>query len=102
MAMSQSTPIVSDEITWGDLYTESGQTPQCSLSAVSRPLTDSESRRIFQHFARSARFSLLRTAPNRKFQKKLLLCFSRNLSFFKISAKIIVFRTDFYDDLTKF
>ena len=33
--------------------------------------SDSESRRIFQHFMRSTRFSLLRTATNPKIQQKL-------------------------------
>ena len=32
--------------------------------------SDSEKRRIFQHFSRSTRLSLLRTAPNPKFQQK--------------------------------
>ena len=42
---------------------------------------DSESRRIFQHFSRSTRFSLLRTAPNPKFQQK-------RASFFHIFTEI--------------
>ena len=33
--------------------------------------SDSESRRIFHRFSRSTRLSLLRTAPNPKFQQKL-------------------------------
>ena len=43
--------------------------------------SDSESRRIFQHFSRSTRFSILRTAPNSKSQQNVA-------SFFHIFVKI--------------
>ena len=53
----------------GDLYTESGQTSECSFSSVATPAI-ARVGSFFSHFSRSTRFSLLRTAPNRKFQQK--------------------------------
>ena len=54
--------------------------------------SDGEKGRIFQHFSRSTRFPLLRTAPNPKFQQKLAKISShlyRNFAkFYKLSFKL--------------
>ena len=51
--------------------------------------SDSESRRIFHRFSRSTRLSLLRTAPNPKFQQKLAKIFHNFTDFLQNFAKFL-------------
>ena len=66
---------------------------------------DSESRRIFQHFSRSTRFSFLRTAPNPKFHQKLAIFsshFYRSFAkLYKILIKICKISMKFRRNFTK-
>ena len=48
-----------------------------------------EKRRIFQHFSRSTRFSLLRTAPNPKFRQKLAMFSSLFFFFFALLQNFV-------------
>ena len=71
--------------TWGSIHGERANFTMFVLFCINA--SDSERRRIFHRFSRSTRLSLLRTAPNPKFQQKLAKIFS---IFFPKFCKILL------------
>ena len=63
---------------------------------------DSESRRIFSHFSRSTRFTILCTAQISKFQQKIVQNFGGMNKFHFISFHFISFRCVFSDEFGNF
>ena len=84
-----------------DLYTESGQTLQCSLSSVSTPpIARVDSFFSIKKFSKSTRVSLLRTATNSKIQQNLpyfprMFFTEISFSFAKFNQVLTKFRRNF-------
>ena len=64
---------------------------------------DSESRRIFQHFSRSTRFTILCTAQISKFQQKIVQIFGVMKTFFRFfPMNLAIFPPKFHQNLSEF